>query len=110
MVSISIAPPDREDPPPLDGFTLSDTAWVVDPEPYQAFIEAVTGETVPEEPTPADCYRIGNRLEGFISERIQAEDWQDSLLEEYPDISSREEALWLARFFRYCHQCRIPSE
>ena len=48
----------------------------------------------------------GSRIEGFIAERQAAGEWNESLIEAYPDIESLAEIEALALFFRTCQADR----
>lgn len=104
---VSITPPTSTEPPDLKGFDVSDSAWQLDLTTYQSFIREITGESPTGTLSGSDCYRIGNLIEGFIEEQIRIDEWHDRYIREYPDVNSREEVLWLARYFRKCHECCI---
>ncbi|WP_277542751.1 hypothetical protein [Haloarcula laminariae] len=92
--------------PSFEGIQVEDDEWHLDPAKYRAFTESVTGIALTEELSAADCYRIGNLLEAFVAERKRDGEWNDSLVEQYPDIDSLEEIVTLAQFLRTCHdQC-----
>lgn len=103
---ISISPPSPRPASSYDGLELTETRWRLDPEEYSEFVKTVTGVTVTGNLSASDCYRIGNRLEGFIEERMRRDEWRAALVEEHPDVESLEEIRCLARFFRRCHDCR----
>lgn len=110
MNAIGISPEPSRSPPDLDGFDAADDEWRLDPERYRRFVESATGLSPGADLSASDCYRIGNRLEGFIEERTRAGEWTDSLTEEYPDVESLEEVVGLARFFRRCHDCCLEAD
>jgi hypothetical protein len=94
---------------PIEGLEVTDTEWSLDTDRYRPFIESVTGVRVDGEVSASDCYRIGNRLEGLIDERRRQDRWTADLVAELPVVESREEVLWLARFFRHCHDCCLET-
>lgn len=96
----------------LVGFELSDSVWRLELDHYRDFIESVTGIAPIRNPSAADCYRIGNRLEAFIDERRRAGEWTDALVEQYSAIDALGQIYWLAQFFRQCHEhcLEAPSQ
>lgn len=106
---IRISPDTSRTGPSVEGLVLSASEWRLDPGRYRAFVETVTGISVPDDPTASECYRVGNRLEAFVEERHRHGEWTPGLVEEYPDVDSLDEILGLARFFRQCHDCRLAG-
>lgn len=96
--------------PDVNGLTVSDTAWCLDIDRYQNFIQASTGVFPDESLSRSDCYRIGNRLQALIEERKRSNEWEPDIIEAYPEVESLDTILWLARFFRACHESRDPGE
>jgi hypothetical protein len=88
----------------LDGFEVTESAWQLNLDHYRDFIESVTGISPNRNLSPSDCYRIGNRLEGFIDENQQTGKWTEDLVESYSEVDSLRQIYWLARFFRQCHE------
>lgn len=106
---IRISPNTAWTGPSTDGLDLSTSEWCLDPNRYRGFVTAVTGIQVSADPTAADCYRIGNRIEAFIEERRRRGEWTSGLVEAYPDVESLSEIVGLARFFRRYHTCRLED-
>jgi hypothetical protein len=96
--------------PGIDGFDVSDTEWRLDVDRYRDFLVEATGISPADGLSPADCYRIGNRLQALVEERKRHREWVPALVEAYPDVDSLEAFLWLARFFRACHDCTEAGE
>ncbi|MFC6764468.1 hypothetical protein [Natrinema soli] len=91
--------------PAIEGLEVFDAEWRLNVDRYLNFIETATGISPNGEISASDCYRIGNRLYALVEERKRHEEWDSSLVEEYPDIKSLKEFLWVARFFLICHEC-----
>jgi hypothetical protein len=106
---LSIPPPESRLPPDIGGLHVSADEWRLDTTRYAAFIELVTGIRPTEHLNAADCYRIGNRLEGFVEERKREGEWNAALVADLPDVESLDEIVALARFFRHCHDCRLEQ-
>lgn len=96
--------------PAIEGLEISDSEWRLDIGRYQEFIEAATGLSPSDGLSASDCYRIGNRLQALVEEHKRQNDWDSTLVESYPDVESLEEFVWLARFFRACHDCHGAGE
>lgn len=111
MIAITPSPTVEASSPAarFDGLELSDSEWRLDPDRYRRFVDALTGIEPSAELSPADCYRIGARLEGFIEQHRRRDEWAPTLVESYPEVDSLEEIVWLARFFRECHDCRVAT-
>ena len=88
---------------------MTESEWQLDLTAYQAFLEVATGISVGADLSADDCYRIGNRLEALIEERRREGRWTADVAAAYPDVRTREDIVWLARFFRRCHECRLPE-
>lgn len=105
MIRIAATDELRSSPPP--GVTIDDGECALDVDRYRAFLESVTGLAVSADPSPADCYRIGNRLEGFIASQDAADPEAEPDLQAHPMVDSMTVVHWLAVFFRTCHEdCR----
>jgi hypothetical protein len=78
---------------------VTDEAWVLDVDQHRGFLEAVTGERLPADPEADDCYRAGNRLEGFIEENGHRQ-WPPTPDAADKSVDGWDELHWLARFFR----------
>lgn len=89
---------------------IKDGSWQVDGEYYAPFIQKVTGISVLDGLSGNDCYRIGNRMQGFIEEMKGDGDWNSEAISSYPVVSSTEEVFWLSEFFRDCHSCELHPE
>jgi hypothetical protein len=109
IAMLSIPPPESRLPPDIGGLHVSADEWRLDTTRYAAFIELVTGIRPTEHLNAADCYRIGNRLEGFVEERKREGEWNAALVADLPDVESLDEIVALARFFRHCHDCRLEQ-
>lgn len=96
--------------PEIDGLDVSDDEWQLDVSQYWDFIQAATGISPDGGLSPSDCYRIGNRIQALVEERKRHDEWEPALVESYPDVSSLDEFLWVARFFRACHDCHDAGE
>lgn len=96
--------------PGMEGLTVSETEWRLDVDRYQEFLGEATGISPADGLSASDCYRIGNRLQALVEKRKRHDEWGPSLVEAYPDIDSLEEFLWVARFFRACHDCHDAGE
>lgn len=107
---IHVTPEVLRTDPELRGLDISASEWRLDTEEYRAFIQAVTGISPTDGLSTTDCYRIGNRLQALIEERKRRGEWDRSLVETYSDVESLEEFVWLARFFRACHDCHDAGE
>lgn len=95
------------DPPA--GMTVTDDEWALDVDEHRAFLEAVTGTRLPPDPDAADCYRVGNRLEGFIEEHA-GDPWPPTPEAAAATVDDWSDVHWLADFFRACHDhCRSPD-
>jgi len=88
--------------PPLRGIRHDDGVLVFDPDHYESFIEEATGMSVTNDLSATKCYVIGNRLEAIIDEATRRGEWSRTLTD-YPDISSMDEIVGLARLFRRAH-------
>jgi hypothetical protein len=108
-MELTIAAPSSRPAESVGGLEVSGCEWRLDPERYRAFIQQVTGTTVDEDISPGECYRIGNLIEGFVDERRRSGEWTPECIRNYPDVTSREEVLSLARFFRHCHEQRAAA-
>lgn len=108
--TISIVPDTVWSDPGIEGLDVSDDEWRLNVGRYQEFIEQVTGISVGDRLSATNCYRIGNRLQAHIGERKRDGEWNSSLVSSYPDIESLEEFVWIARFFRACHDCYDADE
>ena len=106
---ITTSPDSNYLPPSIPGLELTDDEWRLNPEEYEQFITATTGVSPTADLDASDCYRIGNRLEGFLETRKRNEEWTDTVGDTHPDIESVDEVLALARFFRQCHDCCLDS-
>lgn len=96
--------------PAIDGLDVSDSEWRLDIDQYRDFIETATGISPTDNLSASDCYRIGNRLQALVEDRKRRGEWDSPLVEEYPDVESLDEFVWLARFFRACHACHDANE
>jgi len=104
-------PTDREDEVIIEStIRIKDGNWQVDIELYAPFIREVTGISVSGGLSGNDCYRIGNRMQGFIEEMKGDDDWNSEAISSYPVVSSTEEVFWLSEFFRECHSCELRPE
>jgi len=108
--TIRVVPDTVRRDPAIKGLEVSDSEWRLDIGQYQDFIEATTGLSPSDGLSASDCYRIGNRLQAFVEERKRRNDWDATLVEAYPDVQSLKEFVWLARFFRACHDCHDAGE
>ena len=106
--TLCIAPDTVRTDPDVDGLTISDGEWELDVGRYRAFITRTTGIEPTDDLSASDCYRIGNHLQALVEERKRNDEWDRRVVEQYPDIQSLEEVLWIARFFRACHDCHDP--
>jgi hypothetical protein len=104
---IRISPTASRTLPAATGLTVTDETWQLDPDEVAPFVEATTGLSLSSDLGAAACYRIGNRLEGFIEARKRDGEWTPDLVESYPDVDSLDEIVALARFFRECHTCSL---
>lgn len=89
---------------------IKDGRWQVDVERYAPFIREVTGISVSGGLSGNDCYRIGNRMQGFIEDMKGDDEWNSEAISSYPVVSSTEEVFWLSEFFRECHACELHPE
>jgi hypothetical protein len=96
--------------PPVDGLEIADGEWRLDAGRYDRFLEAATGMSPDDELSPSDCYRIANRLEALVERHKRSGDSESALVEAYPDVQSLETFVWLARFFRRCHDCTRETD
>lgn len=96
--------------PAIEGVEVSGSEWRLDVDRYRAFLREATGVSPAGGLSASDCYRIGNRLQAFVEARKRDDEWNRALVESYPDVESLEEFLWVARFFRACHDCHDPDE
>ncbi|PSP23256.1 hypothetical protein BRC61_03750 [Halobacteriales archaeon QH_10_65_19] len=101
--TLSIAPDTVRTDPEVDGLDISDSEWRLDVDRYREFVAAATGISPADDLAPSDCYRIGNRIEALVEEHKRHDEWEPALVEEYPDVESLKAFLWVARFFRACH-------
>ncbi|MFC7018793.1 MULTISPECIES: hypothetical protein [Haloarcula] len=104
---IRISPTAARAPAAATGLTVTDEAWQLDPDEVAPFVEATTGFSLSSDLGATECYRIGNRLEGFIEARKRNGEWTSALVESHPDVNSLDEIVALARFFRACHTCSL---
>jgi hypothetical protein len=95
--------------PPVDGLEITDGEWRLDADHYGEFVEAATGIRVTDGLSSSDCYLIANRLEALIERHKRSGDPESALVAEYPGVQSLEAFVWLARFFRECHDCHRES-
>lgn len=107
--TIRIVPEAVWSAPDIEGLTVSDSEWRLDVEQYREFLVDVTGLSVAGGLTGTDCYRIRNRLQAQIETHKRHDEWTPDLADSYSDIPFLEEFLWLARFFRACHEADEPS-
>jgi hypothetical protein len=107
---IAVVPDTVWTDPDIDGIEVSEGEWRLRVDRYQEFIAESTGIPPADGLAAADCYRIGNRLQGLIEECKRHDEWTPALVAEYSDINSLDEFLWVARFFRACHDCHDPDE
>jgi len=77
---------------------------------YGDFIQVATGISPASGLSASDCYRIGNRLQALVEQRKRHDEWEPTLVESYPDVEALGEFLWVARFFRACHDCHDAGE
>lgn len=96
--------------PAIEGLAVCDTEWRLDVDRYADFLTAVTGISLTGGLSTADCYRIGNRLQAFVEDHTRRSEWNQSLVGEHRDVDSLAEILWLARFFRACHDSHDPGD
>ena len=102
---LGCSPPDHLEVPTPRGFTIDDGTWQCDIARFDNFLAAVGGvEGSPE--CEGDCYVAGSRIERFIAESQAAGEWNESLIEAYPDVESLAEIEALALFFRTCQADR----
>lgn len=106
---IRIDPATARPPPAISGLTVEGDRWEFDPDPYHAFIKEATGIDFPDDPTATDCYRIGNRLEALIEEAQRHDQWNSAFVDQYPTVSTLNEIVGLARFFRRCHESYLSD-
>ncbi|WP_435332917.1 hypothetical protein [Haloarchaeobius sp. TZWWS8] len=106
---IQTSRPNPDERPELAGLEVTESEWRLDTDRYRRFVEEAARQSLDDQPTAADCYRIGNRIEALIAEHRQRDDWSPSLVEEYPDVDSLDEIVGLARFFRHCHDCQLAD-
>lgn len=96
--------------PAIEGLEVSDAEWRLDVDRYREFIAAATGIDPSDGIDSSDCYRIGNRLQALVEKRKRHDEWGPALVDEYPDVESLDEFLWVARFFETCHDCNDAGE
>jgi len=96
--------------PGIEGLEVSNDEWRLDVGRYQDFIRMATGISPTGRLSASDCYRIGNRLQALVEERKRHDEWEPALVESYPDVGSLDDILWVARFFRACHDCHDAGE
>lgn len=96
--------------PSLEGLEVSDAEWHLNVNHYLDFIRRAAGIEPTAEISVSDCYRIGNRLQALVEKHKRGDEWEPALVEEYPDVESLEEFLWVARFFQTCHDCNDAGE
>jgi len=108
--TITVAPDAVWSDPGIEGIDVSDTEWRLDVDRYREFLIEATGLSPADGLSASDCYRIGNRLQALVEKRKRHDEWGPELVEAYPDVDSLEEFLWVARFFRACHDCTDAGE
>ena len=96
--------------PGIDGLDVSETEWRLNVDRYREFLVEATGISPADGLTSSDCYRIGNRLQALVEERKRQDEWGPALVDAYPVVDTLEEFLWVARFFRACHDCHDAGE
>lgn len=96
--------------PEIEGLDVSDAEWQLDVGRYEEFLAEATGISPADGLSASDCYRVGNRLQALIEERKRNDEWGPTLVESYPGVDSLAAFLWVARFFRACHNCHGASE
>lgn len=106
---LSITPPESRVAPSFDGLDLSADEWRLDTARYARFVETTTGIRPTGDLDASECYRIGNRLEAYVEERKRHGEWTAALVADLPEVESLREVLWVARFFRHCHDCRLEA-
>ncbi|MFB6360261.1 MAG: hypothetical protein ABEH59_02955, partial [Halobacteriales archaeon] len=89
---------------------VSSGEWRLQVDRYQTFLAQATGIAPADGLSSSDCYRIGNRLQALVEEKKRNGEWSPELVEAYPDVETLQEILWLARFFRACHDCHGAGE
>lgn len=107
--TIRVTPDGVWSDPGIEGLAVSDAEWRLDVDRYREFLTETTGIST-SALTSADCYRIGNRLQALVEQRKRDDEWGPAVVEAYPDVETLEEFLWLARFFRACHDCHDAGE
>jgi hypothetical protein len=110
QTTIHVAPDAVWSDPAVEGLDASDGEWRLDVDRYRAFLDEAAGLSPADGLSASDCYRVGNRLQGLIEERKRHDAWDPALLEEFPDVDSLQQILWLARFFRACHTSHDAGE
>jgi hypothetical protein len=108
--TIRVVPDAVRTDPHIEGLDVSDDEWRLDVDRYREFLVDVTGISAVDGLTGTDCYRIGNRLQAQIETHKRQDEWTPDLVDSYPDISFLEAFLWIARFFRACHDCYETDE
>lgn len=83
---------------------VKDGNWQPDTDYYAPFIQEVTGVSVSDDLSNHDCYRIGNRIQGFIEKMKRDGDWNCEEIASYPVVESTEEVFCISEFFRDCHE------
>lgn len=93
--------------PPVDGLATVDGKWRLDLSRYEEYVADTTTIRPTPDLDPEYCYRIGNQLESLLDEQRRTGEWPRGDPDGYPAIESRETVVWLAHFFRRCHEdCR----
>ncbi len=108
--TMTVAPDAVWSDPGIDGLDVSEAEWRLDVDRYGEFLVEATGISPADGLTSSDCYRIGNRLQALIEERKRQDEWEPALVDAYPDVDSLAAFVWLARFFRACHDCHDAGE
>jgi len=94
-------PTDREDEVIIEStIRIKDGNWQVDIEHYAPFIREVTGISVSGGLSGNDCYRIGNRMQGFIEEMKGDDDWNSEAIGSYPVVGSDGGGFLVVRVFQ----------
>lgn len=96
--------------PNIEGLSISGSEWKLDVDLYETFIMEATGISPGRNLSGSDCYRIGNRLQALIEKRKRCDEWDQTVVEAYPDIGTLEQFSWIARFFRACYECHPTEE
>lgn len=96
--------------PSIEGLDASGEEWYLNVARYRDFIREAAGIEPMNGISVSDCYRIGNRLQALIERHKRERDWEPALVEDYSDVESLEEFLWVARFFETCHECEDAGE